>query len=97
MRIFFAKMAMLGIAVLCLLNLGAYGANKPDDGGKDTDSTAKPAPKTAPASKAASGLTEREQWMLDRIEQLEKELRSWNQRARAASALVPQRPPTPRL
>ncbi len=72
MRIFFAKMAMLGIAVLCLLNLGAYGANKPDDGGKDTDSTAKPAPKTAPASKPASGLTEREQWMLDRIEQLEK-------------------------
>jgi hypothetical protein len=72
MRIFFAKMAMLGLAVLCLLSLGTHGASRPDDSGKDTDSAAKAAPKTAPASKPASGLTEREQWMLDRIEQLEK-------------------------
>jgi hypothetical protein len=72
MRIFFAKKAMVGLAVLCLLSLGAYGAGKPDDGGKDTDSAAKPAPKTDPSKKPASGLTEREQWMLDRIEQLEK-------------------------
>jgi hypothetical protein len=72
MRIFFGPKAMLGFAVVCLLSLGAYGADQPGDGATDTDSSAKPAPKTEPASKPASGLTEREQWMLERIEQLEK-------------------------
>ena len=72
MRIFFGPKAMLGFAVLCLLSLGAYGADQPGDGATDTDSSAKPAPKTEPASKPASGLTEREQWMLERIEKLEK-------------------------
>jgi hypothetical protein len=72
MHTFFAKRALVGLAVLCLLSLGTHGTSKSDDGGKDDDSTAKPAPKTDASKKTASGLTEREQWMLDRIEQLEK-------------------------
>jgi len=72
MRIFFGRRAMSGFAALCVLSLGTYGTDKPGDATKDTDSAAKPAPKTEPAGKSASGLTEREQWMLERIEQLEK-------------------------
>jgi hypothetical protein len=63
---------MSGFAALCVLSLGTYATDKPGDATKDTDSAAKPAPKTEPAGKSASGLTEREQWMLERIEQLEK-------------------------
>ena len=72
MRIFFGRNTVLGFAVLCLLSLGAYGADEKHDGAKDTDSAAKPAPKPDASPKPASGLTEREQWMLERIEQLEK-------------------------
>jgi hypothetical protein len=72
MRIFFGRKAMLGFAALSILSLGTYGAGEPRDNGKDTDSAAKPAPKAEPSSKPATGLTEREQWMLERIEQLEK-------------------------
>jgi Putative beta-barrel porin-2, OmpL-like. bbp2 len=92
MRIFFAKWAMVGLAFLCLLSLRTYGAGNADDGGNDTDSTAKPAPKTDPSKKPASGLTEREQWMLDRIEQLEKrvaELESKGSNAVSAGTAAP--------
>jgi hypothetical protein len=58
--------------LLCLLALGAPKSARADDDKKDTDSSTKPAPKTEASPKAASGLTEREQWLVDRVEQLEK-------------------------
>ncbi len=72
MRIFFEKKAMLMLVALCFLSSAVYSAGEPRDGAKDTDATSKTAPKAAPVAKPASGLTEREQYMLDKIEQLEK-------------------------
>src|SRR5271165_1418578 len=72
MRIFFGRKAIMGFATLCLLSLGTYGTNRPGDDEKDTSPAAKPAAKPETATKPVSGLTEREQWMLERIEQLEK-------------------------
>ena len=97
MRIFFGRKVMWGFVVLCLLSFGTYGAGEAADGGKDTDPAAKPAPKTEPSSKPASGLTEREQWMLDRIEQLEKrvaelESKELNTAALATPAASPATP-----
>ena len=63
---------LLGLGLLLSLGLGICGTGRADDAKKDTDSSAKPAPKADSSSKPASGLTEREQWMLERIEQLEK-------------------------
>ncbi len=72
MRTFFGRAGLLCFVVLCVLSLPMFAADGTPDGSKDTDSTAKAAPKPVPSAKPASGLTEREQWMLDRIEQLEK-------------------------
>jgi hypothetical protein len=58
-------------ALLCFASPSIYALNGTADDTKD-DSSAKPAPKPAPPAKPGTGLTEREQWMLDRIEQLEK-------------------------
>jgi hypothetical protein len=49
---------------------GAKDGTKEDDKGSDTST--KSAAKPQPPAKTASGMTEREQWMLERIEQLEK-------------------------
>ncbi len=72
MRTFLGRAALLCFVVLCVLGLPMFAADGTPDGSKDTDSAAKAAPKPVPSAKSASGLTEREQWMLDRIEQLEK-------------------------
>jgi len=71
MRTFFGRIALLCLAILGLFGLSIYAADGNPDGKKD-DSAAKPASKTDTAAKPSSGLTEREQWMLERIEQLEK-------------------------
>jgi Putative beta-barrel porin-2, OmpL-like. bbp2 len=71
MRMFFGRVALLCFAILGLCGLSIYAADGTPAGTKD-DSTAKPASKADTAAKSSSGLTEREQWMLDRIEQLEK-------------------------
>jgi hypothetical protein len=72
MRISYARVAFLVFAILSFLSLRAYGRDGSPDGTKDTDSTKKAAPKTIVTSAPASGLTEREQWMMERIELLEK-------------------------
>jgi hypothetical protein len=103
MRIFFGRKAMLGFAALSILSLGTYGAGEPRDNGKDTDSAAKPAPKAEPSSKPATGLTEREQWMLERIEQLEKRVAELEWKGSSTSGAssptaapaTPAGPPTP--
>ena len=105
MRIFFGRNALLRLATLCLLSHGAYRASESSDGLKDADSAAKPAPKADTSSKPASGLTEREQWMLDRIELLEKrvaelETKGANTATTSSPAAAPAPPassPTPAI
>ena len=71
MRIRFGLGVLLWLVVTGMLTLPSFAADGNPDGTKD-NSTAKPAPKADDTSKPANGLTEREQWMLERIEQLEK-------------------------
>jgi hypothetical protein len=69
MRIFFARTALSVFVFFCLASPAIHSADGPPDGTKDKDSGTKSAEKP---NTPAPGLTEREQWMLDRIEQLEK-------------------------
>jgi len=66
MRLFAYRELKLGLASLLLLHLGVCGIGRADDTKRDGDA-AKPVTDAPPA-----GLTEREQWLLDRVEQLEK-------------------------
>ncbi len=61
---------MLGLISFLLVTLPIHAADGRPGDSKDTDAAAKTPAK--PSSVAANGLTEREQWMLERIEQLEK-------------------------
>ena len=69
MRIFFAGTVLFAFVVLGLAGAATRGADGGPDGTKDKDSAAKVASKP---DTPAPGLTPREQWMLDRIEQLER-------------------------
>jgi Putative beta-barrel porin-2, OmpL-like. bbp2 len=92
MRTFFARTVLLLFVVVSLSCLGMYAADGPADEAKDKNSTAKPAAQPNTAAKPDSGLTEREQWMLDRIEQLEKRVAELEAKApsgTAASAAAP--------
>jgi Putative beta-barrel porin-2, OmpL-like. bbp2 len=70
MRFLSKRAVLLGFAFLCLLSYRSYAADGTSDGTKDTEANTKPPGK--PSAPPATGLTEREQWMLERIEQLEK-------------------------
>jgi hypothetical protein len=72
MRILSVAKSILASMLLCLLALGVPKSARADDDKKDTDSSTKPAAKTEAPPKTATGLTDREQWLLDRVEQLEK-------------------------
>jgi Putative beta-barrel porin-2, OmpL-like. bbp2 len=73
MRKLSCHVVLLCLAIPCSLSLRSYAAEDTSDGTKDTDSTAKSAAAPKPSGKPSNtGLTEREQWMLERIEQLEK-------------------------
>jgi hypothetical protein len=72
MRILSVAKWILASVILCLLALGVPKSARADDDKKDTDSSTKPVPKTEAPPKTATGLTDREQWLLDRVEQLEK-------------------------
>jgi hypothetical protein len=72
MRILSIAKCILASVLLCLLALGVPKSARAGDDKKDTDSSAKPTPKTEGPPKTASSLTEREQYLLDRVEQLEK-------------------------
>jgi hypothetical protein len=70
MRTSLARAVLLGFISSAFATLPIHAAGGMPDGSRDTDAAAKTPAK--PSSVAATGLTEREQWMLDRIEQLEK-------------------------
>lgn len=91
MRIFFGRAALFVLIVVSFLSLATMAADGTADGTKNDDANSKPAAKLDSTTKSASGLTEREQWMLERIEQLEKrvaELESKENGATNASAAV---------
>ena len=72
MRVLFGRVVLLACVVLCLLSPAVYSADGNGDGKKDKDTDSAAKSPTKPNAPPASGLTEREQWMLDRIEELEK-------------------------
>ncbi|MGB9468987.1 MAG: outer membrane beta-barrel protein [Candidatus Acidiferrum sp.] len=72
MRVLFGRVVLLACVVLCLLSPAVYSADGTGDGKKDKDADSAAKSPTKPNAPPATGLTEREQWMLDRIEQLEK-------------------------
>jgi hypothetical protein len=89
MRVLFGRVVLMACVVLCVLSPAVCSADGTGDAkkDKDTDSAAKSPTKTNAPS--ATGLTEREQWMLERIEQLEKrvaELESKEPNATATAA-----------
>ena len=71
MRIVVDRKLMLGVASLFVLSLGVGGTARADDARRDADSTAKPSAKPE-APVPLAGLTERERWLMDRVELLEK-------------------------
>jgi hypothetical protein len=86
---------LLCLAILCSLSLRSYAAEDSSDGTKDTDYTAKSAATPKPSAKPSNtGLTEREQWMLERIEQLEKRVAELETKESGTSAVVA-KPATP--
>jgi hypothetical protein len=72
MRVLFGRIVLLACVVLCLLSPVVYSADGTADGKKDKDTDSAAKSPTKPNASPATGLTEREQWMLERIEQLEK-------------------------
>src|SRR5271167_1874376 len=72
MRTLLRRVLPFAFVIHCLVSPPIYAVDGTPDDTKDTDSGAKPAAKSQPPAKPSTGLTEREQWMLERIEQLEK-------------------------
>ncbi len=89
MRNLFTRAVLFVVAAFCFSMPTIHAADEAPDGSKDTGSSTKSSAKSAPSS---SGLTEREQWMLERIEQLEKrvaELESKGPAAASANSTAP--------
>ena len=63
---------IFALMLLGLLALAIPGAGRADDEKKGADASAKSTPKAESTAKPSAGLTGREQWLLDRVEQLEK-------------------------
>ena len=86
MRILFARAALFGFAILLFSAIPVFAADGTPDGRKDADSDGKSAAKPALATPPPTpGLTEREQWMMDRIEQLEKRVAELESKAPGAT------------
>jgi Putative beta-barrel porin-2, OmpL-like. bbp2 len=96
MRSFFVRTSLLSLIFLGFFGLALYASDGTTDDAKKSDSSAnQPAAITALPSAPAPGLTEREQWMLERIEQLEKrvaELESKGSGSAASASVSPARP-----
>jgi Putative beta-barrel porin-2, OmpL-like. bbp2 len=88
MRTFFGRATLFAIAAFCILSVPAFAADGAPDDSKNTDSTAKASTKPD-APKLAPVLTEREQWMLDRIEQLEKRVAELESKGSSTAATNP--------
>ena len=90
-----ARAVLFGFLSFSVFALPVPAADGTPDGSKDSDAAAKTTAK--PSSVPATGLTERELWMLERIEQLEKrvaELESKGPATATTSTVVPSSPAT---
>jgi Putative beta-barrel porin-2, OmpL-like. bbp2 len=85
MRIFFGRAALFVLVVLSFLSLGTLAADGTADDTKTKDANAKAATNPDSAAKSNSGLTGREQWMVERIEQLEKRVAELESKENGAS------------
>jgi Putative beta-barrel porin-2, OmpL-like. bbp2 len=85
MRIFFGRAALFVLVVLSFLSLGTLAADGTADDTKTKDPNAKAATNPDSAAKSNSGLTGREQWMVERIEQLEKRVAELESKENGAS------------
>jgi hypothetical protein len=98
MRSFLIRIGLLAFALLSFWGSSLYAADGTTDDAKKSDSAAsQPAAKAALPSGPAPGLTEREQWMLERIEELEKrvaELESKGSGSSASASVSPTKPAT---
>lgn len=89
MRILFGRVVLLACVAFCLLSPATLSADGTGDAKKDKDTDSAAKSSTKPNAPPATGLTEREQWMLERIEQLEKrvsELESKDPNAAASAS-----------
>jgi len=92
----FARAALLAIAVLFVVSMASLGADGTPDNARDTAKEKHSTAKTASKPDApAPGLTEREQWMLDRIEQLEKRVAELESKGPSVPTSVAARPAAP--
>jgi Putative beta-barrel porin-2, OmpL-like. bbp2 len=72
MRVFCGFKWVLAVVLFGGVVLAGPGASWADDDKKDDNASAKASAKTENSAKPNNGLTEREQWLLERVEQLEK-------------------------
>jgi Putative beta-barrel porin-2, OmpL-like. bbp2 len=89
MRVLFGRVVLLACVVLCVLSPAVCSADGTGDAKKDKDTDSAAKSPTKPNAPSNTGLTEREQWMFERIEQLEKrvaELESKEPNAAATAA-----------
>jgi hypothetical protein len=95
MRSFLLRTGLLSFMFLGFFAVGLYAADGTPDDAKKSDSAPQPAAKSNLPFTPAPGLTEREQWMLERIEQLEKrvaELESRGSGSAASASISPAKP-----
>jgi Putative beta-barrel porin-2, OmpL-like. bbp2 len=72
MRVLNGCKSLFAWMLFTILFFAVPGASRADDDKKDDAGSAKPVVQMDGPSKPAAGLTEREQWLLERVEQLEK-------------------------
>jgi hypothetical protein len=72
MRMFSGCKHVFALMLLSVLAFALPCTGSADDDKKDTDNPKTPSSKTEASAKPSAGLTEREQWLLERVEQLEK-------------------------
>jgi hypothetical protein len=78
------------IILLALLCICANPFRAVADDKTNSDPPAKPAPVKLKIDAAALGLTERERWLLDRVEQLEKRVAELESKGQPAAAAAPE-------
>jgi hypothetical protein len=74
MRVLNGCKSLFAWVVLAILFFAVPGSGRADDDKKDDNASTKPAVRTDVPAKPAPGLTEREQLLLERVEQLEKRM-----------------------
>jgi Putative beta-barrel porin-2, OmpL-like. bbp2 len=92
MRTLLRRVLPFAFVILCLVSPPIYAADGTPDDTKDADSGARPAAKSQPPAKPSTGLTEREQWMLERIEQLEKRVAELESKEPGGASTVSAKP-----